>query len=222
MTLALLVPIWDPDHPKGCIQNMRDLAQGCDADVLAFLHSDVIELEEHWTRKVALHFLTHPRCGLLGFGGATALGHPHLYKRPYQLQQLARFNYFSAQRDWQTHGKWLSRPMQVAVLDGFALVFRREAYEQMGGWQAALDLGLMFHMYDAAACCMMARLGWEVWALPIECWHRGAAASISSSYDQWLKGQGINGDSEVHEKAHRIVYREFKDVLPLEVPCQLG
>jgi len=217
MTLALLVPRWDPEHPKGCIENMHDLALRRDEEILAFMHSDVTDLALNWMSQVEFFFDAHPNCGLLGFGGALRLGSPDIYKRPYQLQQLARFGYFSAQRDWHLHGGFLEMPMRVAVLDGFCLCFRLQAYEEMGGWDRILDMGLMFHGYDTAACCMMARLGWETWALPIKCWHRGAAASISSEYDRWLKAQGINGDAEVHEKAHKVLYNCFKDVLPLEV-----
>ena len=222
MSIALLVPQWDPNAPKGCIENMRDLAQGGTADILAFLHSDVTDLEEDWQAKVESFFGVNPQCGLVGFGGALGLGHRDIYKRPYQLQQLARRNYFSAQRDWQTHGYLLTTPLRVAVLDGFALVFRREAFEQMGGWQPLLDAGLTYHCYDTWACCMMARLGWETWALPVKCWHHGGGVSTSGSYLEWLDAQGIAGDAEVHTKAHRIIYEEFRDVLPLEVVCQSG
>ena len=217
MTIALLIPVWDPSAPKGCIQNMRDLAQGHTEDILAFIHSDVTDLEEYWQRKVELHFLAHPRCGLLGFGGALRLGSKDLYKRPYQLQQLARFSYFSAQRDWRVHGRLLERPMRVAVLDGFSLVFRREAYEQMGGWDDALTAGLTYHCYDTWACCRMAELGLEVWSLPIECWHHGGGVSVQSDYIEWLYKQGIAGDAEVHTKAHKVIYERFRSVLPLDV-----
>ena len=88
--------------------------------------------------------------------------------------------------------------MRVAVLDGFSLVFRREAYEQMGGWDDALTAGLTYHCYDTWACCRMAELGLEVWSLPIECWHHA-------------------GDAEVHTKAHKVIYERFRSVLPLDV-----
>lgn len=215
--IALLIPRWNPAAPKGCIENMRDLALGRTEDLLAFIHSDVEIYDPEWQGKVEAHFLEHGRCGLLGFGGALGLGHPDIYKRPYQLQQLARFEYFSAVRDWETHGYYLAVPKRVAMLDGFALIFRREAYEEMGGWTSALEIGLQFHMYDFAACCMMERLGWEVWAIPMDCLHKGGGVSVSTEYDAWLRAQGIAGDSEVHTKAHEICYREFKDILPWRI-----
>lgn len=219
MSVAVVIPIFDPAAPKGCIQNMEDMERALvpDTDYIAFIHSDVTIHDNNWHLAVENFFRSHPRCGLVGFGGAVALGDPDLYKKRYQLIQLARFGYASNQDDWQVHGDHLEEPCRVAVLDGFFMCFRRTPYEQMGGWQRALDLGLMFHCYDTFACCMMARLGWEVWALPVPCLHRGGAVSILGAYDAWLRTQGLDGDVDVHQRAHKVIYNEFKDVLPLKV-----
>lgn len=220
MTIDILIPRFDPSAPKGCIQNMLDLyaeLPAHDAELIAFIHSDVTIYDTDWPRKVEEFFAAHPKCGLLGFGGAPALGLPDIYKTPYRLIQLARIGYASNQRDWQVHGSHLTEPRRVAMLDGFCLIFRRKAYEDIGGWEAALKLGLMFHCYDNWVCCMMARRKWEVWALPIDVMHHGGGASVTTEYHNWLVSRGISGDSEVHTKAHEIIYREFRDVLPIRV-----
>ena len=72
-------------------------------------------------------------------------------------------------------------------------------------------------MYDAAMACLMAEKGWEVWMLPIPCHHAGGNTSTTPAYDAWLRSRGINGDAEVHEKAHRIIYERFRQILPLRV-----
>lgn len=219
--IKVLIPRFDPTHPKGCIQNMADLYNECaheDFDLVAFIHSDVEIYDPDWQEKVEEWFRYNHRTGLVGFGGAWGLGSLDIYKTPYKLVQLARYGYASNQRDWKAHGEHLIEPMQCAMLDGFALIFRKSVYvEDIGGWHAAWRLGLQFHCYDNWACCMMARLGWEVWALPIDCLHRGGGVSVTTEYHNWLLSQGISGDSEVHEKAHRIIYDEFRDVLPIRV-----
>lgn len=218
--IKVLIPRFDPLHPKGCIQNMADLYNECASesfDLVAFIHSDVEIFDEDWQARVESWFDLRSNCGLVGFGGAWGLGSHDIYKTLYKLVQLARFGYASNQRDWQTHGEHLTEPMQCAMLDGFALIFRRTVYEDMGGWEAALRLGLSFHAYDNFCCCMMTRLGREIWALPIDCLHKGGGVSVTTAYHDWLRTQGISGDSEVHKKAHQIIYNEFRDVLPIRV-----
>lgn len=215
--IDLLIPRFDPLNPRSAIENMKLLADESSADVLAFVHDDVDIQDQDWMQVVQDFFAANPDCGLVGFGGALALGHPYIYKLPYDLMQLARYDYISNVIDAENHGRRVTVPVQVVVLDGFCQIFRRAAYEEMGGWQAVLNLGLTFHMYDFAAACFMARLGWKVWMLPIPCKHHGGRTSVSAAYDQWLHSQGIAGDAEVHRKAHEVCYREFRDVLPLKV-----
>src|SRR2546426_1286698 len=121
--------------------------------IIAFLHDDT-ELRPSscpWD-ALTISAFENPQVRLVGWGGATGLGHKDIYKTQYDPLQLAREGYASAQEDWETHGEYLDKPREVAVLDGFCLAFRREAYEEMGGWQAAIDLGIKFHFYDTFAC----------------------------------------------------------------------
>ena len=214
MKLSVLIPRFDPAHPRSAIENMKLLADEADGDLLAFIHSDVTIHDEDWQEQVVAHFKSHEKCGLVGFGGALGLGTRDIYRTPYRLQQLARIEYYSNQDDWEVHGRHLMEARRVTMLDGFALIFRRADYENAGGWEAALSLGLSFHMYDFWACCRVHELGREVWALPVSCAHHGGGVSVSKEYDQWLRSQGIDGDSEIHRKAHEICYERFRNVLP--------
>lgn len=189
-----------------------------ESDYVAFAHDDLDILRAGWDLEVMNFFRDHPECGMVGFGGARELGDSLLYKRPYQLQQLARHDFFSNLIDWETHGQRLLDPMRVAVLDGFFQAFPLSTYREMGGWEGALKAGLSFHMYDIWAACMMARLQKEVWALPIQCQHYGGRTSISDEYREWLTGQGVKDDSVIHTKAHEIIYSHFRPELPIQVP----
>ena len=187
------------------------------AEIIGFIHDDVEMIEVGWDERISLVFQHTPRCGLLGFGGATGLADEDIYRTPYRLIQLARHDYRSNMRDWQIHGKRAEVPMRVAVLDAFSQIFTRDAYTAMGTWKAALDLGLYHHMIDAFAACMMRRLGYEVWLAPIHAHHSGGITSTSALYDSDLRAKGIAGDSEIHERAHKLIFEHFRDVLPIRV-----
>lgn len=159
----------------------------------------------------------HPGCGLMGFGGGIAFGHPDIYKTPYDHNQLARYDFVSNMREAESHGRRITSPTQVAALDGFALIIRRELYEEMGGWEACLDDGVHFHMYDAWVSCMAARLGWETWVLPLPCHHEGGGTSVkrSDEYELLVRAAGYRDGQDLYDKAHRRIYEEFRDVLPI-------
>jgi GT2 family glycosyltransferase len=217
--IDILIPKFNPQRPRCAVDNMRILANNAKGNVLAFLHDDVEVYSDYsWTNEMLdKWFVDNPRCGMAGFGGALGLGTDDIYKRPYQLQQLARIDFISNMDDAEAHGRRVTVPTQVAVLDGFCQIIRREAYEDVGGWDAVLDMGITFHMYDAAMACLLAEKGWEVWMLPIPCKHYGGRTSTSAEYDQWLRSLGINGDLQIHQEAHKAVYDRFHNILPLRV-----
>lgn len=225
--IDILIPRFDPAHPRSAVWNMGALANMSEADTYAFMHDDV-EIDHAyndawwgdttlWEFEVLKSFANNPKVGMVGFGGALGLGTDDLYKRPYQLQQLARIDFISNMKEAELHGRRVTVPTQVSVLDGFCQIIRAEAYWDVGGWQSVLDLGIEFHMYDAAMACLMKEKGWEVWMLPVPCHHHGGRTSTTPEYDAWLRSRGIDGDHEIHEKAHRIIYDRFRNVLPLRV-----
>ena len=217
--IQLIVPRFDPHNPRSAVENMKLLAGKGEALYMAFLHDDVefpSTCDDVWW-KVVEFFDIHPKCGMIGFGGALGLGASEIYKRPYQLIQLARIDYISNMDEAELHGRRVTVPTQVSVLDGFCQIIRRTAYEDVGGWQTVLDMGITFHCYDLAMACLMKRHGWEVWMLPIAVHHRGGVTSTSAKYDAWLRSLGVDGDAEIHARAHRICYDAFRDVLPLRL-----
>lgn len=85
------------------------------------------------------------------------------------------------------------------------------------------DAGVVHHCYDAALGCFAARLGWETWMLPIPCHHHGGLTAVADPrYHQWAnqfhyrEGEdALQGDQAFWRRAHRIVYDQFRDVLPI-------
>jgi hypothetical protein len=192
-------------YKMGAVEAMTLGAEMCVGDYIAFLHDDIEIHDQDWVSKVENFFAGNPRIGMIGFGGAIGLGTDDIYKRPYDLHQLARIDFVSNMVDAEAHGRRSTEPVQVAVLDGFIQIIRTKAYEEVGGWKRVKDLGVTFHCYDTAMACLLHAAEWETWMLPISCTHLGGRTSTTPEYDEWLRKQGINGDLEVHQAAHRVI-----------------
>jgi hypothetical protein len=186
---------------EGMIPAYQHGSQFSHTDNMAFLHDDTIIMDRDWSTKVMREF-EDPYVGLVGFGGSRTHGHPDLYKIPYEISQLSRGEYLSNALDAETHGtRYEGPPIDAAVLDGFALIFRREVLEKAGGWPVK---DLVFHGYDFWACCMTHRLGYRIRLVPIKCHHLGGRTSVAQNMD----------DGQNHAKGHRWIYDNFKDCIP--------
>jgi len=165
-----------------------------------------------WPQQIEAEF-ADPKVAIVGMGGALGIGTPDIYRRPYNIWQLQRIDYFSNQTDWQVHGKREEDLRDVAVVDGFFMAVRREFLDQIGGWSW---MQTRFHCYDVALCLMAHRKGWKVRMVGVNCTHHGGGTSTSAEYKAWLESQGTN-QAEDHSKPHEWLYNEFRDVLPLRV-----
>ena len=225
-------------HYKGTVGAFREgidhLLQEPDLAVIACLHDDVELLERGWDERVMGFFLRHSRAGLLGFGGALALGADDLYDQPYDPMRLARQHFRSNLLDAEAHGIRSLVPERVACLDGFSQVGRREFWEGFEGpladrrdgdrqptyrrpWTELKALGIIHHFYDGLLGCLAARHGWETWYLPVRCRHYGGRTAVGDpGYQRWAE-QAHGGDRQIWEQSHRIGYEAFRDVLPLRV-----
>jgi len=182
--------------------------------IQAYLHDDVVIYEGDWDLRVTEAF-EDQQVGVVGFGGALCHGSPELYKTPYNLQQLGRSYYFSNVDDAEEHGTRFDGVMEVAVLDGFALIVRRELLEKMGGWQP--DKWPPHHIYDYRCCCEAHRRGYKVMLVGVRCHHLGGRTATRADYQEWCKTTKWGSDVGMHEAGHRVLYEEYRDVLPFRV-----
>ena len=205
------------------------------AEVIALLHDDLEIKDDGWDATVLAHFELTQTCGLTGFGGRRTLGHPEIYTLPYEPHQLARGTFISNMEEAEAHGARVWEPQTVACLDGFSQIGRRAfwtGFDAAGHaqirpnrdmacpnlFQRMADLGLVHHAYDAALGCYARRLGWDAWMLPIHCHHLGGVTAVADTrYHAWAKTQHPQGDEGFWHDAHKIVYDEFRDVLPFGV-----
>lgn len=204
-----------------------------DAEIIACLHDDLIINDDDWAAKVSRYFIINPQLGLCGFGGALRLGHDQMYKRPYDPQSLARHNFRSNLVDAEAHGIRSLLAERVVCLDGFSQIGSRKfwgGHRRNGGslrpsnhqgerpWTMLESLGLVHHIYDGALGCLAARYGWETWYVPVRCRHLGGQTAVGDpGYADWAATQVAEGDQGFWREGHRLVYDEFRDVLPLSV-----
>lgn len=202
------VPIFVEDGRDGMLAAyQRGFCVTEDYNILAFLHDDLILRVGSWVLRVTAEF-DDPKVGLVGFGGGTAHGTPNIYHASYDYRQLARDGYASNVDDAEVHGKRFTGSRDVAVLDGYSLIVRREVLEKAGGWPVdKLD----YIGYDYYICCMARRLGYRIRQVGVRCHHLGGMTYVA---------QKVGERPDAHERyqaAHRYIYDEFRDVLPYRV-----
>ena len=209
--------------PVRYFDNTKNLVSPCrayqrllldsESEFIAYVHDDVTVHDTNWLDSIENLFDQRPNCVVVGLGGATGLGHPDIYKKPYDIRQMARRGYVSNQTDCQTHGGLEKGEKQVAVVDAFFLAVRTAWLKQIGGWPVD---HLSHHCLDLWICLEAARRGKEVWMVGAECTHHGGGTSTKPVYEQaaWLQGGSLASD---HGEPHRWLYAEYRDVLPLRV-----
>lgn len=200
------------DNQRTPCQCYQELLDTCTADVLIYLHADVTIHDPEWVARI-IRLFENENCVAAGFGGATGLGHPNLYKKRFQISNLARVGYASNQDDWQVHGTYFTGDRRVSVLDQFCMAIRVEWLRDHGGWPVSY---CNHHMLDAFIACEAARDNREVWQCGVSCLHSGGGTSTSSlyRYASWLHDGSLEGD---HITPHLWIWNTYRDVLPLEI-----
>jgi cellulose synthase/poly-beta-1,6-N-acetylglucosamine synthase-like glycosyltransferase len=192
-----------PESNLGVVGSYQRLYELSTGDILFYVHDDVIIHEDGWDMRFLQEF-TDPAVGIVGFGGALCHGDPNIYKTPYRLQQLGRFDYRSNVDDAETHGMRFTGSCDVAVLDGYTLGVRRSLLDGIGGWKLLINARIDFIAYDYALCALAHRHGYRIRLLGISCHHRGGATSVRMNIDRRTE----------YEYSHRWLYDNFRDVLP--------
>lgn len=183
-----------------------------DEDVLMYAHDDCAIHDHNWFERVAMEFMD-PEVAIVGFGGATGIGVPDLYKIPYRIEQLIRHDYRSNQTGWEVHGKQETGERTVAVVDGFFMAIRGEFLKLLGGWSW---MQCEFHCYDLAMCLEAWRRGWKVRTVGVNCTHFGGGTSTKGEYVDWLKDRGRTPEQD-HAEPHVWLYERYRDLMPFEV-----
>ena len=82
----------------------------------------------------------------------------------------------------------------------------------MGGWRP--DKWPPHHVYDYRVCCEAHRHGYAVRLIGIRCHHLGGRTATTAEYQEWCKTTKWGSDVGMHEAGHKMLYEEYRDVLP--------
>lgn len=209
------------DDNKGVPYALHELWKLAAADptpahehIVAYIHDDVDLMEDGWDQRVLCCFQAHPECGLVGFGGATALGGDEIYKAAYEIHQLGRRNFYSNMVGAEIHGERRIDEMPIVFTDGFSMILRRSLLDKISGW-SWWPFDLVHHAYDYGIACQARRHGFSAWLVPCAVNHKGGMTATRAVHQEMAKRYG--GDSAVHAAAHLFVYDQFRDVYPLRL-----
>ena len=177
-------------------------------DYIFFTHNDVFIYERGWDAKIKRILWTTPNVGCAGFYGAKGLGSDELYKIPYQMSQLARFENVSNcnRMEAAVHG---FRPIaqgreteQVATLDGFSLIVNVELLNKTGGFDRNYPV---HHNYDNDICLESLDKGYDNIVIAMDAQHIGGQTDVK---EDWNKPFGKT-KQQIHIDAHPVMYEKW-------------
>lgn len=220
----------------GVYPTFWDALKHTDADVLAFFHSDLIVCEDGWDLRVMAMFKADPNLGLLGFIGSNEID----AAGGRGLGTTSNFQgrmYGDERRTWtgspaRVHGKESGGFSPAAVVDGCAMIFRREVLEKI---KQRPDFP-PHHFYDRLLSSEVREKGWTMGVLGIACDHiSGQTVNQEQKYadfaENWCRAHlpesafvgnppNYSWDMTVYAEAERQWLREYRDEKHL-VPCRV-
>lgn len=224
------------DHNIGVYPTFWEALKHTDADVLAFFHSDLFINELDWDKRVLSVFEAHPKLGLLGFigsneidsAGGRGLGTTSNFKGDTYIYHSAE----GVESKWTgspaaAHGRHNTDLTKASVVDGCAMIFRREVLEKI----KQRDDFPPHHFYDRLLSTETRELGYEMGVLGIGCDHiSGQTVNQESAYDimakAWAEAHGLqkdglqNWDSVIYREAERQWLAEYRGTKQL-IPCRV-
>ncbi len=197
-------------------------------DVIAYIHSDVLLLQDGWDKTISDAFETDPNLGLAGLFGASAL-HPDGNREDCWSNMRGTYWGKCPCHDivGYHHGNVSDSTVPVSMFDGVGLFFRRECMadllketDSFASWRAP------HHFYDRILSLKVLDLGWHAAMLGIDFDHwSGATASHSEIYAEsareWLKNnghelpEGMAPDQMIYNIAEQQFFEEYSNRLPV-------
>lgn len=197
--------------------------------IVAFFHSDLIICDDDWDMEIVRAFEQHPKMGLLGFIGSNEIdsaGGRGLGTTSNFMGEV--YPDVKSGRIWKgspahVHGKVSNGFSNAAVVDGCAMVFRRNVLEGI-----AQRMGFPpHHFYDKLLSCEVREKGYTVGVLGIACDHiSGQTVNQENNYqtmaEEWCRANlpeskfvGEAGhwswDMTVYAEAERQWLHEYRD-----------
>lgn len=203
-----------------------------DADVLAFLHSDVVIWEQGWNARVEGAFGSDPRLGLVGFvgsdeidsSGGRGLGTCSNFMGRTLTSPRTGVQWTGSRAE--QHGKRVVGLNHAAVEDGCVMIFRRSVLE-------AIPQRTNFpphHFYDRLMSCEVRERGFDIRTMGIEFDHfSGQTVGREQKYYDmaraWCETWNVpipndNTDMAIYQEGERQWLSEYRDKKHF-IPCKV-
>lgn len=242
--ISVLVRTIRLDKNIGVYPTFWEALKHTTGDVIAFLHSDTIISEKGWDYKMINVFKSFPSIGLVGFIGSNeidasggrglgttsnfqGLGYSHGGMTPVDFNNPAENFLFWRGSPAEVHGRRNGGFTMAAVVDGCAMVFRREVLEKV----KQRDNFPPHHFYDRLLSCETREAGYAMGVIGIEFDHiSGQTVNQEPAYgvmaQKWAEVHGLsmngfhNWDTVLYKEAERLWLSEYRDQKHL-VPCKV-
>jgi GT2 family glycosyltransferase len=200
-------------------------------DIVAFLHSDLVIWETNWYKRVIAEFEKDDNLGMIGFIGSDQIdwagGRGLGTTSNFQGLRLDRWNGSGA----SIHGKSSREFSEASVVDGCAMIIRREAWNDIGERE---DFPPM-QFYDRLISTQLIEKGWKIGVLGIECDHFSRQSMGEKEYVEmameWCvknkiapvsdhEGEPVNWNTTIYQEAERRWLKEYRDEKHI-IPCSV-
>lgn len=147
------------------------------SEIVAFLHSDLIIDEQGYDARIVNEFVNRPSLGLIGFVGSNEIDHnggrgggttSNFLGKTY-IPEAGEAGYMFTGSPAEAHGMRNAGFTDAAVVDGCAMVIRRDAWKEIGFRENFPP----HHFYDRLISTQMLEKGFKVGVLGIGCDHLG-------------------------------------------------
>lgn len=218
-------------------QYAMDLLPTVSGEIVAFFHSDLIVVDKNFDVAIIGAFVARPKLGLVGFvgsneidwhggrgGGTTSNFQGGIYRKEGdEVAGVSTASWMGSPAE--AHGMRNAGLTNAAVVDGCAMVVRREAWRKIG-YRPDFP---PHHFYDRLISTQMLEAGYEVAVLGIACDHiSGQTVAKEERYNdlakEWCEKNGIpmthNYDDAIYREAEKrwlYEYREQKKIVPVSV-----
>lgn len=232
------------DKTIGVYPTFRDGFLFASGDVVAFFHSDLAVWEVGWDKRVLAQFEGNQRLGMVGFIGSNEIdpsgGRGLGTTSNFQGLTLLEGRSHGPDRGlpmkigmWQgshgrVHGKVSDGFSKAAVVDGCAMIIRREAWNQISYREDFPP----HHFYDRLISTQLLDKNWKIGVLGIACDHfSGQTVNQEPAYHDmaqiWCLNHGfsgvgnpINWDATIYQEAERRWLKEYRDekhIVPIKI-----
>lgn len=187
----------------GMIGSLRQAVEHSTADILVYMHSDMLIHERGWDEKMAFWFTADPLLACVGVVGATRAD-----------SDGGRSDTVCSFSDAEAHGRRPSLPLTpVALLDGCFMAFRLDCLDMLD-WDQFEPQG--YYFYDKDITLTLTMRGLHVGVINLHSEHLCGKTSTGIEYTDLLRDSNMSHEGMYHESMNRYLGK-WSENLPVRV-----